>query len=158
NLSYLSLNELNLEQVNLSDIANEVMVSVAESYPENKISFKIQDNLIARCDPKFIRIVFENLLSNAIKFSLKNPDITIIVGSEKQGDELVYFIQDNGVGFDMQFYSKLFGIFQRLHSQDEFPGIGIGLITAKRIIDKHNGRIWAYSEVNKGASFYFTLP
>ncbi|MBN1329456.1 MAG: hypothetical protein JXA54_08280 [Candidatus Heimdallarchaeota archaeon] len=157
-LSHLPRNDLNLEIVNLSIIAHEVMESLLEAYPETNINFKIQDELIAKCDQKFIRIVFENLLGNAIKFTINNSEPIIIFGKEKQCDETVFFIKDNGVGFEMQYYSKLFGLFQRLHNSDEFPGIGIGLITAKRIIEKHKGKIWAYGEINKGATFYFTLP
>jgi two-component system, chemotaxis family, sensor kinase Cph1 len=109
------------------------------------------------CDPALVEHVTVNLLSNAIKFTRdKTPSIIEIGHITDQGIP-VFYVRDNGVGFDMRFADKLFGIFQRLHRREDFDGVGVGLATAHRIVHKHGGRIWAQSETGKGASFYFTL-
>jgi len=109
-------------------------------------------------DRTLIRQVILNLLSNAIKFSRSREDASIEVGAVRLADEPAYFIKDNGVGFDMQYRDKLFGVFQRLHSQEEFEGTGVGLAIVERIIHRHGGKIWAEGKVDEGATFYFTLP
>lgn len=118
----------------------------------------VEDLPPARCDAKLIGQVLQNLMSNAMKYSSLNPTPKITISAEHDGQFINYHVQDNGVGFDMKYYDKLFGVFQRLHSNPEFEGTGIGLALVKRIIDKHGGRIWAKGRINEGATFSFSLP
>ena len=108
-------------------------------------------------DSTTIKQVWINLISNSIKYSKRKEKIIIEIGSEIKGDEIIYYIKDNGAGFDMRYANKLFGVFQRLHSEEEFEGTGVGLAIVQRIISKHGGRIWAEGKENEGATFYFTL-
>jgi light-regulated signal transduction histidine kinase (bacteriophytochrome) len=106
-----------------------------------------------------IRQVWVNLISNAIKFTRDQKVGEIEINTRKNGpDEIIYYVKDNGAGFEMRHAEKLFGVFQRLHNQQEFPGTGIGLALVKRIIQRHGGRVWAEAEIDRGATFYFTLP
>jgi light-regulated signal transduction histidine kinase (bacteriophytochrome) len=108
-------------------------------------------------DERLIEIALDNLLSNAVKFTGPVEHARVEFGSSTSGGEHLYYVRDNGVGFDMAYADKLFGVFQRLHSSEEFPGTGIGLAIVQRVIHKHGGQIWAEAEKNKGATFYFTL-
>ena len=99
-----------------------------------------------------------NLISNAIKYSQHQVETIIEIGSYKKDNMIIYYVKDNGVGFDMQYYDKLFGVFQRLHSQQEFEGTGIGLAIVQKIINRHNGKVWATSKLNEGSCFYLSLP
>jgi light-regulated signal transduction histidine kinase (bacteriophytochrome) len=111
----------------------------------------------AECDPVLIRQVFQNLLANALKFTRPRPRASIEIGCLQGKGQLTVFVRDNGVGFNMNYSDKLFGVFQRLHRADEFEGTGIGLATVHRIVEKHGGRVWAESELEKGATFFFSL-
>ena len=124
----------------------------------NNIEFVIDTLLPAICDQKLIKQVWVNLISNAIKYSKNKPKIKIEIGSYYKDNLVVYYVKDNGVGFDMQYYNKLFGVFQRLHSSEEFEGTGVGLAIVQKIIHRHNGTVWAKSKPNEETCFYFSLP
>ncbi len=128
-----------------------------EAEPKRKTRIEISPNLSARGDAALLQVVMENLICNAWKFSTKEINPRIEVGRTTIDGEEIFFVRDNGVGFNMAYADKLFGTFQRLHGMEEFPGTGIGLATVQRIINRHGGKVWAESEVGKGATFYFTL-
>jgi PAS domain S-box-containing protein len=156
-LARISRMELHPEEINLTDIAKNIVAELQETNPERKAEFLIDENLMARGDRSLIQVVLQNLLDNAWKYSRNAPVTRIEFGSQIRDNRTVYFIKDNGVGFDMKYVDKLFGAFQRLHSITEFEGTGIGLATVNRIIRRHHGTIWAESEINKGTTFFFTL-
>ncbi len=156
-LSRVTRSDLNKECVDLSHIAADVLAALQESEPERQVEAIIAPNLTIIGDPHLMRLMLENILANAWKFSAREQQAIIEVGQTKINEEKAFFVRDNGVGFCMTYVNKLFGAFQRLHGSDEFPGTGIGLATVQRIINRHGGRIWAESEVGKGASFFFTL-
>jgi light-regulated signal transduction histidine kinase (bacteriophytochrome) len=156
-LSRLNRNTLKFELVNLSEIVQAYSNQYHELKPERNIEFLIEPNVVAQCDKGLIRIVLMNLLDNATKFTQNNIQSNIEFGVNFINSQPIYFIKDDGAGFDMAYSDKLFGIFQRLHRQDEFEGNGIGLVTIQRIIHRHHGEIWAEGEVENGATFYFTL-
>ena len=122
------------------------------------VKFTLHPMLPAHGDPVLLSQVFVNLISNAIKYSSKSSNPTVEIGSFEKGDENVYYVKDNGAGFDMSYAHKLFGVFQRLHSHNEFEGTGVGLAIVQRIVVKHGGRVWAEGKIDEGASFYFSLP
>jgi len=157
NLSRISRAELHREPVNMSDLAVAVSSEMQKASPERKGHFVIARSLEVEGDPHLLRVVLENLLGNAWKFTGKAGAARIELGTLKRDGREVYFVQDNGAGFDMQYAAKLFAPFQRLHSASDFPGTGIGLATVARIVRKHGGEIWAEAEIDKGATFYFTL-
>ncbi|MEI7676795.1 MAG: response regulator [Bacteroidales bacterium] len=149
--------EIEQEPVNLSILAEEVINSILKGYPSRKINTSIEPNLHAKADSKMIRVVLDNLLGNAIKYSTQKEVANIIVGKKDYFGHDLFFIKDNGAGFDMSMSEKLFQPFQRLHAESEYKGTGVGLCTVKRIIEKHGGQIWAESEIGKGSTFFFTL-
>ncbi|MEQ1923968.1 MAG: ATP-binding protein [Pyrinomonadaceae bacterium] len=141
----------------LSDLSATVSQVLAREQPRRDVSVVIAPNMQVEGDFNLIRIVMENLLGNAWKFTSRTGQAKIEVGQHKRDGEQIYFVRDNGAGFDMKYSEKLFGAFQRMHTQSEFEGTGIGLSIVQRIVAKHEGRIWAEAEVGKGAVFYFTL-
>ncbi|MGB2697686.1 MAG: PAS domain S-box protein, partial [Candidatus Zixiibacteriota bacterium] len=160
NLLSLSLairTQIRREETNLSELVHNIAADLEKTQPERQVQFVIQEGVFARGDPQLLRDVLENLLNNAWKFTEKHSRARIEFGATQKEEQTVYFVSDDGAGFDMTYVSKLFIPFQRLHSTAEFSGNGIGLAIAKRIINRHGGRIWAEGEVEKGATFYFTL-
>jgi PAS domain S-box-containing protein len=156
-LSKVSRGKVNIRNINLSRIAYEIANELSESDPERNVKFIIPDDIMANADKQLLTIVLQNLIGNAWKFTSKHKKAIIEFGMFQQDRKAVYFVRDDGVGFNMQYAQKLFGAFQRLHSTNEFPGTGIGLATVQRIIHRHGGRIWAESEIEKGTTIYFTL-
>ena len=144
--------------VNLSALAEKILVDLQSEQPERHVTLSVAKELIVNGDPQLLKIALENLLGNAWKFTSKREDASIEVGVQNETGEPTYFIRDNGAGFNMAYADKLFGAFQRLHRPSEYPGTGIGLATVQRIISRHGGRIWAESSVGNGATFFFTLP
>jgi PAS domain S-box-containing protein len=157
NLSRVTRTAVQPRFINLSKMAEEITQSLQEGHPDRQITFSITPDLMVEADPHLMRIVLENLLSNAWKFTSKREQAIIEFGQQSRAKERTFFVRDNGVGFDMAYVDKLFGVFQRLHSVSEFPGTGVGLATVHRIISIHGGRIWAESVEGKGTTFYFTL-
>ena len=157
-LAQLSRTSLNWESVDISSEAAKIIRQWTENDPQRPVRITVEPNLWGRADVALLRQVLENLIANAWKFTSRKPHTEILVGKETGADgQLVYFVRDNGAGFDMAYASKLFGTFERLHSPEEFAGSGIGLATVKRIITRHGGKIWANSAVGEGSTFYFTL-
>lgn len=158
NLSRVTRAPLNPEPTNISTIAQTVIRDLQQNEPNRIVEISVMPNIIANCDPRLMKVVLENLLSNAWKFTSKQQFPRIeFAAMDEPGKGRVYCVRDNGAGFDMAFVNKLFGAFQRLHTNSEFPGIGIGLAIVQRIINRHGGHIWAEGEVDKGAAFCFTL-
>jgi two-component system sensor kinase len=135
-----------------------VLSEIQPSIEGSKLHFEIGKLPPTNGDRSMIHQVFVNLFSNAIKFSHATESPKIVVAATVKDDEIVYSVKDNGVGFDMRYADKLFGVFQRLHSASEFEGTGIGLAIVKRIITRHGGRVWGEGKVNEGATIYFALP
>lgn len=157
-LAHLSRTSLTLSTVDMSAEATTVIQQCSENDPARVVQVTVEPGLLVRADPSLLRQVLENLIANAWKFTSKTSYAEISMGQETGPDhELVYFVKDNGAGFNMAYADKLFGTFQRLHSPEEFSGSGIGLATVQRIINRHGGKIWASSGVDQGSTFYFTL-
>jgi light-regulated signal transduction histidine kinase (bacteriophytochrome) len=128
-----------------------------ERETDRKIDFKMQPLGTAKIDSTMMRQVWINLIGNAIKYSRNNDIATIEIGRSDEKGKISFYVKDNGAGFDMAYVDKLFGVFQRLHKNNEFEGTGVGLALVKRIVERHNGKIWAEGKVGEGATFYFTL-
>jgi len=157
NLSRFSRAEMYFDEVNLSELAEPIAHELKAGQPERQAEFVIARDLIVKGDAQFLRVVLRNLIENAWKFSRKSHKTRIELGVAQKDGVRVYFIKDNGAGFDMQYKDKLFKPFQRLHSNKDYEGTGIGLAIVQRVIRRHGGDIWAEAEVGKGATFYFTL-
>lgn len=156
-LSRIGRVEARFQDVDLSAIVQSVADDLRREDPLREVTFAIQPGVIARADSRLILIALENLIGNAWKFTSKTPDARIEFGVSEQAGEPVYFVTDNGAGFDMTYSDRLFAPFERLHTEAEFPGTGIGLAIVRRTINRHNGRVWAHGAVGKGATIYFTL-
>ena len=157
-LSRLTRLDIQLADVNLSSIAEECVNTLRSGEPGRDVNVEIQNDLYTKGDAKLLRVVMQNLLGNAWKFTRDRENPNIKFGVMKRGLDRVFYVEDNGVGFDMKYAKKVFGIFQRLHTRDEFEGTGIGLASVDRVISRHGGKIWVDAKSNEGASFYFTLP
>jgi len=156
-LSQVTRSEFHYESINLSGMVGEIVETLRQDNPERTVDVVIQEGINVKGDPYLIKIAMENLLNNAWKFTGKGAHPRVVFGAIVKDGETIYFVKDNGAGFDITYTGKLFGAFQRLHTIEEFPGTGIGLATVRRIITRHGGRIWAEGEVGKGATFYFTI-
>jgi signal transduction histidine kinase len=158
-LSRTTRTSLKKEAIDLSALVREIAGQLRLGSPERQVNVSIEEGAIAQGDPGLLQIVFENLLSNAWKFTAKRDQAAIDFGvaAEKEDGKAVFFVRDNGAGFDMAYSGKLFQPFQRLHPEADFPGTGLGLVTVQRIIRKHGGRIWVDSSPGKGTTFFFTL-
>jgi two-component system NtrC family sensor kinase len=156
-LSRITRSELVRGSLDLAAIAADVLGRLKRQNPKQQVHAAVAEGILADGDTRLMTIVLENLIGNAWKFTSKRADATIEVGAVERDGRRAFFVRDNGAGFDMAYASKLFGVFQRLHSSSEFEGTGIGLATVQRIIHRHGGRIWAEGEVGRGATFFFTL-
>jgi PAS domain S-box-containing protein len=157
-LARVTRSELRPERVDLSEVVRDAASHLRALEPHRAIEIEVQADLHADVDSRLARALIDNLLGNAWKFTCKAPQPRIEFGAIEKDGALTFFVRDNGAGFDMAFANKLFAPFQRLHSTTEFPGTGIGLATVQRIVHRHGARVWAEGEVNRGATFYFSLP
>jgi PAS domain S-box-containing protein len=161
NLSRVTRAEMRREVVDLSALAHIVAAELQQTAPERQVEFVIAKNIFAHGDARLLQVVLENLLGNAWKFTGKHPkariEFDVLHPNGNNDGNPIYFVRDNGAGFDMAFANKMFGVFQRLHDAAEFEGTGVGLASVQRIINRHGGRVWAEGEVARGATFYFTL-
>jgi light-regulated signal transduction histidine kinase (bacteriophytochrome) len=162
-LSQLSTQPLAQQPVNLSQLANFVADDLRRQYPERAVTLQIEPGLLAHGDPTLLRMVLENLIGNAWKYTGKSAQPMVVfergepAPHSAAGAVHTFTVRDNGAGFDMRFSDRLFGVFQRLHSVNDFPGTGVGLASVRRIVRRHGGEIWADAEVDKGAAFHFSL-
>jgi len=154
----LSLTELHTNPCDLSKSSEEILTSLARQQPERNVNVTVQPNMVATGDPALFHLVLENLINNAWKYTSKVAIADIEIGRTIKGHESIFFVRDNGAGFDMKYATKLFRPFQRLHTPREFEGTGIGLATVHRIVNRYGGRVWAESAKGEGTTFFFTLP
>jgi len=156
--SRITRRHIRKQETDLGAIVQAVIEALAPETGNRQIEWILPELPPATADPGLIQQVYANLIGNAVKYSRKRDLARIEIGRTEAEGQTVYFVRDNGAGFDMRYADKLFGVFQRLHREDEFEGTGIGLATVQRIIQRHGGRIWAEAEVDQGATFFFTLP
>lgn len=156
-LSRVTRQDLTVVEMDLAVLARQYADSLQQADPARQIEFRIAGTMPVKADPQLMRTAIEALLANAWKFTAKKERATIEFGEKREGDNAVYYVRDDGAGFDLRFAQRLFGPFQRMHREEEFPGLGIGLATVQRIVHRHGGKIWAEAEIGKGATFCFTL-
>lgn len=156
--SRINMNEIKISAIDMHSLAINVYDELTTDPEKEKIDFRISEIDSTNGDTSMLKQIWVNLISNAIKYTSKISNPVIEIGSTSDETETVYYIKDNGAGFDMEYYDKLFGVFKRLHSTRQFEGNGVGLAIVHRIVQRHQGRVWAESEINKGATFYFALP
>jgi two-component system sensor kinase len=156
--SRLGKKHMSMAHLNMDTIVTDVWRELQTINSERNMNLIIHEMPSSYGDRILIKQVFFNLLSNAVKFTKYRDQALIKSGGYSEGNENVYYIRDNGAGFDMAYYGKLFGVFQRLHSADEFEGTGVGLANVLRIIHRHGGRVWAEGKIDEGATFFFSLP
>ena len=158
NLSRVGRAELQRRPVDMAGLVEKARTQLGPEAARPTLRWEVGALPAANGDPELLQLVWINLLSNALKYSSRRPQPEIQVGTQTVDDgKLVFFVRDNGVGFDTRYGGKLFNVFQRLHRQDEFEGIGIGLATVRRVVERHGGRVWAESRINEGATFYFCI-
>ncbi|MGA8735825.1 MAG: ATP-binding protein [Terriglobales bacterium] len=157
NLARVGRQALNRQPTRLNSIVDEVISILKPDSEGRQVGWTVADLPSLECDPVLVKQIFQNLLANALKFTRSRLRAVIEVSSKESDRQTVFMVRDNGVGFDMKYVDKLFGVFQRMHRAEEFEGTGIGLATVQRIVQKHGGQVWAEGEVDKGATFYFTL-
>ncbi|MGC9516079.1 MAG: sensor histidine kinase [Methanomicrobiales archaeon] len=157
-LSRASRQEMKMSEIDMQDLVKTVYNDIKHDVGDRDVEFKFNSLPKAYGDRALLSQVFSNLLSNSVKFTNNKENPVIEVGSKDSNNETIYYVKDNGAGFDMKYVNKLFGLFQRLHSPEEFEGTGVGLSIVQRIIRRHEGRVWGEGEVDKGATIYFTLP
>lgn len=160
-LDFSRLGRREIQRISLSmeTMVNNVIDEIRETHQYNpKATIEVRSLPVANADQNMMRQVWHNLISNALKYSGKTENPAVEIGSFLRDNDICYYVKDNGVGFNMQYVDKLFGVFQRLHKDEDFEGTGVGLALTKRIIDRHNGLVWAEGVLNKGATFYFSLP
>jgi PAS domain S-box-containing protein len=157
NLARVGRHVLRAQPAGLNAIVAEVIAMLQPDSEGRQVEWIVADLPAVECDPVLVKQIFQNLLANALKFTRPRARAVIEVSHKEADGQLVFMVRDNGIGFSMKYVGKLFGVFQRLHSTDEFEGTGIGLVTVQRIVHKHKGRVWAEAELDKGAAFYFTL-
>jgi len=157
-LSRLTRGELDRQTVDVSALARAVVDELQRKDPDRRVDVVVAPDLKASADPRLLRAALQHLLENAWKFTSKTPAVRIEFGARKEKGETVFFVRDNGAGFDTTYAAKLFGVFQRMHAPEEFPGTGVGLAVVQRIVRRHGGSVWAEGAPGQGATFFFTLP
>jgi light-regulated signal transduction histidine kinase (bacteriophytochrome) len=157
NLARITRSELLLTDVDITELATQITHDLNAAYSDHQVACEIEEGLVTEGDTTLIRILLDNLLSNAWKFTQKSEVPQIKVGKQIQGPNTIFYVSDNGIGFEPVYKDKIFQPFQRLHRHDEIPGSGVGLAIVDRVIQRHHGHIWVESTPQKGATFYFTL-
>jgi len=156
-LSQVTRSEIRIAQVDLAELAREIAADLQATQPERNVTWVTAPSMVVKADAAMLRIALNNLLGNAWKFTSKTSLPRIEFGAKNENGSMLYYVNDNGAGFDMAYAGKLFGAFQRLHTDRDFEGTGIGLALVQRIIHRHGGKVWGEGIVGKGATFYFTL-